>query len=79
MAVSVMDVWVVRVRVCQFLVPVRVRMWFTNGIIWSVSMLVVFVVRMKMFVLQRLMMMLMLVPFRKVQPYSCGHEECCHT
>lgn len=73
-AVAVMNIREMWVRVCQILVSVGVRMRFSEWIIRSVSMSVMFVVRMEMVVLQRLVSMLVLVPFGQMQPDTGGHE-----
>ena len=71
-----MDVGIVGVRVRESLVPVRVAMRLPRGIVRAVFVLMVRVVDIEgMLVLERLVDVLVLVTFRRMQPYSYGHED----
>ena len=72
MLVPMMKIGIVRVRVPQRLVAVPMRMRLGDGSV--VRMPVMLVVGMKMFMLQRLVLMLVIVAFREMQPQAEGHE-----
>ena len=55
MVVAVMKVWHMRVTMNRRLVPMRMSMRFSGWIGWQVLMLVVFIVTMRMLVLQGFM------------------------
>lgn len=69
-----MNIRLMRMRVLQrlMLMPMAVR--FAGRIMGAVSMLMMFVVMVKMFVFQWLMSMPVLMMLREVQPYADGHE-----
>ena len=73
MPVPMMNVWVMRVDVHQRLVPMRVRVRLARRIIRNVQVPMVLVVRMEMFMLQRLVYMLVLVTLRQMQPHAERH------
>ena len=64
MPVPVVNIRIMWVRVRQFLVPMRVRVWVTRRIVRSMSVLMMLVVRVPMVVFQRFVPMPVLVPFR---------------
>ena len=74
MPVTVMDVWIVRVRVRKFVMPMRVGMGFTGWIARSVGMPVMLVVSMQMIVFEPFVVMLVLVAFRQMQPDAKAHQ-----
>lgn len=61
-------VWIVGVRVDEGLVPVPVRVWFPRRIRGAVGVLMVSVMNMRVFMLQRFVVMFVLVAFGQVQP-----------
>ena len=75
MPVPVVEVGKMGVTVSQLLVAVRVCVRFAGRIAVSMHMLVVFVVRVQVVMLHGLVMVLVLVVFREVQPYAGGHQE----
>ena len=66
--VPVVDVGVVRVRVHDVLVPMRVGMRLPTRILWTVRVLVVLVVHVQMGMSDRLVDVRVLVALREVQP-----------
>ena len=74
MVVSVVDVRIVRMIVCQRRVGVLMRVRFTPVLINSVLVLVVLVVHVAVCMRHRLMGMQMLVAFGQVQPHACTHQ-----
>ncbi len=64
MPVAMVNIRIMRVRVRQFLVPMRVRVWFTGRNTGSMVVLMMVVVRVPMVVFQRFVPMPVLVPFR---------------
>lgn len=70
-----MQVRIVRVRVDQWrvLVPMHVR--FTGRVAWAMGVLMVHVVSMSMFVLQRLMPVFVLVALGEMQPKAYTHQK----
>src|SRR5262245_26780437 len=78
MAVPMMKVRIVRMLVYEGRVPVPVRMRLTNRITRIVNVLVMSVVmHMPVFMLQRLVRMFVLVPFRQMQIDTEQHEHGC--
>ena len=73
-AVTVMDVRVVRMCVNEFLVPVPVGVRFTLRVIRAVRVMVVFIVRVQMLVLHRFVMVIVFVTFGEVQPDAASHQ-----
>jgi len=74
-----MNVPVVNVRVMRVAMPygdmlVQVTVFSTRGRLQCVRMLMVFIMRMFMVVLQDLMQMLVGMVFRQVQPYAQSHQ-----
>ena len=74
MPVSVMNIRIMRVRVDQRLMPVRMRVRYPSRVTRAMRMLMVFVVRMKMLVFRRLVLVLVPVHFAQVQPHPRAHE-----
>lgn len=66
MPVPVMDVGKVRVRMNQWLVPMRVAVGFAGRVIRRVDVLMMLVVMVQMFVLHRLVPMLVFVALGQV-------------
>ena len=64
MPVAMVNIRIMRVRVRQFLVPMRVRGGFTGRNTGSMVVLMMVVVRVPMVVFQRFVPMPVLVPFR---------------
>lgn len=78
MPVPMVNVGVVRMRVCQRLVPVRVnvRLRVSHGRVGrAVGVPVVLVVHVSVLVKHRLVDVLVLVPLRKVQPDAHRHQQ----
>lgn len=73
--VPVMNVRIMRVRVGHCLMLMRVRVRFVGRFTGGVSMLVMFVVRVPMVVLPRLMPVLLLLSFRQVQPDPATQQQ----
>ena len=73
--VAVMQIRVVRVAVPQRNVAVPVDVGFASVPFESMLMPVVLVMHMRVRVLHLLVGVLMLVPFREVQPDAGGHEQ----
>lgn len=61
--------------VSDLFVSMRMAVRFTGWVSRLVEVLVVFVVRVQVVVLQRFVPMPMLVPFSQVQPNARGHED----
>ena len=74
MLVPVVQVRVVRVRVCKMLVTMPVGVRLARRVIRSVCVLVVLVVGVQMFVLHRFVMVLVLVTLGQVEPDAKAHE-----
>lgn len=74
MHMPMVDVREMRMPVGDRLVPVLVYVGFLPVPVEVMRMLVVFVMDMCMTVLHGLMRVLMLVPFRQVQPHAEGHQ-----
>ena len=74
-----MNVWVMRVRVDQFIVSMGMRMRLAGRVFWRVGVLVMIVVGVQMIVLQWLMVMLVLVTFGQMQPHPEAHQNRCQT
>ena len=68
MAVPMMDVGIVRMRVHDQFVLMRVRVRFTEWVVRRVRVMVMLVVPMEVSVERRLVNVLMLVALREVQP-----------
>ena len=73
MAMTMVQVRVVGMGVSDLFVPMRMAVGFTGRVSRLVDVLVVCVVRVQVVVLQRLVPMLMLVPFSQMQPDARGH------
>ena len=69
-----MNIWVVRVRMCQSVVFVRVRMRLLGRVTGLVLVLMVAVMNMAVVVFQRLVDMCVLVTFREVEPDADRHK-----
>ncbi len=65
---TVMQIGIMRMLVAHRPVPVRVRMRFADRSVMTMS--VVRVMRVRMFMLQRLMYMVMLVPLGQMHPQA---------
>lgn len=74
--VSVMDVRVVRMSVGERFMTVPMCVRFPRRIVRLVRMLVVRVVYVKVFVLQRLVHVQVLMPLGQVQPHADRHQRC---
>jgi len=74
MAMLVMHVRNMRVRVHEGAVPMRMGVRFARRIVGAVIVLVMLVMRMDMRVDDRQMDVLVLVPFRQMQPDARRHE-----
>lgn len=74
MRVAVVDVGIVRVPVCQRLMPVWVRVRLTSGVVGTVHVLVVHVVDVRVGVLQRLVGVPMDVALGEMEPEAEAHE-----
>ena len=74
MPVPVVQVGVMRMRVHQWLVPVAMRVRLAAVPCEVVRVMVVRVVQVIVFVLQRLVGMFMRVALREVQPYPESHQ-----
>jgi len=72
--VTVVNVRVVRVAVCQRLVPMSVAVRLTAGIARAVRVLVMRVVVVKMLVLDGLVRVVVLVVFGQMEPHARCHE-----
>ncbi len=69
-----MNVRVMRMLVRDWFVPVRVRMRFAAIPIELMGMLMMFVMRMSMLMLDRLVRVFMLMRLSQVQPDAEGHQ-----
>lgn len=78
MAMTMVQVGVVAMGVSDLFVSMRMAVWFTGRVSRIVDVLVVCVVRVQVVVLQRLVPMLMLVPFSQMQPDARGHKDSSH-
>lgn len=72
--VLMVNVWVMGVLVRHFRVDMSVNMWFMAIPRKAVNVLMVFIVRMFVLMIQRLVMMRMLMEFCKVYPDSSCHQ-----
>ena len=79
MDVAVVAVGHVRMRVAQLHMNMTMAVWLARRLIATVHMLVVNIVRVPVDVLERFMLVLMLMPFRQMQPDADGHENACGT
>jgi len=70
-----MDVRIVRVSVDKFLVPVPVRVWFAGRVVRSMSVLMMFIVSVRVLVFHRLVPVFMLVTFSEMKPDTQRHED----
>jgi hypothetical protein len=75
MAVTMVQVGVVRVLVSQRFMSVPMRMRLRVGTV--TTMLVVFVMCVHVLMLERFMGMLVFVPLRQVHPQADGHQRAC--
>jgi hypothetical protein len=78
MFVPVMDIGIVSMGVGQCLVLVRVAVRFSRWVVGRVFVLVVFIMDMAVFMLHRLVLMFVFMPFCKVQPDAYAHERSRH-
>ena len=69
------DVWVVRMRMDEFLVPVPVRMRLTRRVIRAVRVLVMLVVGVQVLVFHRFVSMFVAVAFSEMKPDAERHEQ----
>ena len=74
MTVRMVDVRIMRMVVAHRQMPVCVLMWLARRIIWRMLMLMMRVVRVPMFVLQRLMRMPVVMPLGQVQIHTYAHQ-----
>lgn len=74
MIVSVVRVWKVRMRVCQWLVPVRMAVLDARCYRRIMIVLVVFIVNMFMAVHHRFVDMLVFMTLSQMQPSTKGHQ-----
>jgi len=77
MGMPMMQVWIVRVLMAHRLMSMPMRMRFSRCIVGAMSMLMVFIMRVLVFVLHSLMLVLVLVPFGQMQPQADSHERSC--
>ena len=78
MAVTVMQIGIMRVLMAQWRMMVPVRMQFAGGIVRPMRMSMMIVVDMTMLMLERLMNMLMRVALGQVQIKSDPHQQSRH-
>lgn len=69
-----MNVRIMRVRVHERFMPVRMCMWLARWVAGRVRMLMVRIVPVKVLVFRRLMPVFVLMLFRQVQPHARPHE-----
>lgn len=75
MPVPVVEVWIMRMAMCEGRVHVPVGVRFAGRIAGRVCVLMIFVMDMPMLVLQRIVNVLMFVMFDKMQPDTDTHEQ----
>ena len=75
MPVPVMNVGVMRVRMKQGLVPVRVAVRLASRVVRTVGVLVMFIVGVEVVMLHRFVLMLVFMAFGQVQPHPQSHQD----
>ena len=65
-----MDIWKMRVLMCNSVMPVQMGVWLFQYFMGFMLVLVMFIMVVKMFVLEGCMGVHVIVNFRQMQPYA---------